>query len=259
MLPVQFQTWGDAMLASVSQALAIFLAAIPKVIGFAIILVVGWFLATVIAKAVAAILRSVRFEELARRSGFAEFVRGTGVETDSSGFLALISKWFIRLLAMVVAFDALGLPAVSDVLRQMLLWLPNVVVGLVVLVIGGLIANALAGIVRGSTVKAGLTNPDMLANVARVAVWGFAIVVAVNQIGIAQTLINTLFMAIVGAVALAAGLAFGLGGRDTAGEMVREWRDRMRNASPQISAAGQDVAREIERQVPRQNGDYPNR
>ena len=125
----------------------------------------------------------------------------------------LTAKWFIRLITLVVAFDALGLPAVSDVLRQLLLWIPNVVVGILVLVIGGLAANALSNLVRGATAHAGLGNPNLLANIAKIAVWGFAIVVAVNQIGIAQTLVNTLFMAVVGAIALALGLAFGLGGR----------------------------------------------
>jgi Conserved TM helix len=256
-MPVQFQTWGDAMMASVSQALAIFLAAIPKLIGFVIILVAGWALASLLARGVEALLRTVRFNQLAERSGFSAFVTSTGVETDASGFLALIAKWFVRLLALVVAFDALGLPAVSDVLRQMLLWLPNLVVGLVVLVIGGLAANALAAMVRGSTARAGLDNPDMLANIARIAVWGFAIVIAVNQIGIAQTLINTLFMAIVGSVALALGLAFGLGGRETAAEILQDWRAKGRAAAPKLEKAAVELGKDAGLK-PRSNGDDPN-
>lgn len=244
-MPVQIQDWGGALMVSVSQALAIFLAAIPKVIGFAVILIVGWFLATLIAKAVAGLLRTLHFDDLAQRSGFSDFVSSTGAETDAAGFLALVAKWFVRLLALVVAFDALGLPAVSDVLRQMLLWLPNVVVALVVLVIGGLAANSLAGIVRASTSRAGLGNPDMLANIARVAVWSFAIVIAVNQLGIAQTLVNTLFMAIVGSVALALGLSFGLGGQETASEMLKEWRQKVRDAAPKLEKAANEAAREV--------------
>jgi hypothetical protein len=243
-MPVQFQNWGDAMMASVGQSLAIFLAAIPRVIGFAIILIVGWFLATLIAKGVAALLRMIRFNELAQRSGFAEFVASTGADTDSAGFLALTAKWFVRLLTLVVAFDALGLPAVSDVLRQILLWLPNVVVALVVLVIGGLAANALAGLVRASTSRAGLDNPDLLASIARVTVWAFAIVVAVNQIGVAATLVNTLFMAVVGAVALAGGLAFGLGGREVAADMLHHWRQKAREAKPKLERVGEEAQRE---------------
>jgi hypothetical protein len=119
----------------------------------------------------------------------------------------------------------------------MLMWLPNLVVALVVLVIAGLAANALAGLVRGTAAESGLGNPDLLASIARIAVWAFAIVVAVNQIGIATALVNTLFMATVGAVALALGLSFGLGGRETAAQIVRGWYDRSQQAGPQLADA----------------------
>lgn len=221
-----------------------FLAAIPKILGFIVIIIVGWIIASLIAKAVAALLRAVLFNDLAGRSGFAGFVTSMGVKTDPAGFLALIAKWFVRLIVLVAAFDALGLPAVSDVLRQLLLWLPNLVVGLVVLVIGGLAAGALAGLVRGAADRAGLGNPDLLAAIARVAVWAFAIVVAVNQIGIATTLVNTLLTATVGAVALALGLAFGLGGRDTAAEIVKNWHRKSEQAAPRIKEAAQEASRE---------------
>ena len=234
-----------------TQALAPILAAIPKLIAFILITIAGWIIASLVARAAEGLLRSVRFNDMAQRSGFSSFVANTGVTTDAAGFVALIAKWFIRLIALVVAFDALGLPAVSDVLRLLLLWLPNVVVAVAVLIIGGLAANALAGLVRGATAKADLGNPDLLANIARVAVWAFAIVVAVNQIGIARELVNTLFAATVGAVALAAGLAFGLGGRETAAEIWRDWHDRSRRAAPKIEDAAESIRRDVEGEVRR--------
>jgi len=238
--------WGQAVMTSVTAALVMFLAAIPKVIGFLVIVIIGWLIASALAGIVARLLRSIKFNDLAHRSGFSGFVQKMGVHTDASGFVATATKWFVRLIVLTVAFDALGLPAVSQVLQQMLLFIPNVIVALVVLVIGGLLANALAGLVRGSTAQAGFNNPDMLANVARIAVWGFAIVIAVNQLGIASTLVNTLFMGFIGALALAIGLAFGLGGRDTAGEMVRDWYDNARQAAPRIARAGETMQAQVE-------------
>jgi hypothetical protein len=164
-----------------------------------------------------------------------------GVHQDASGFLANVAKWFIRLIVLVSAFDALGLPAVSQVLQSLLLWLPNLVVALVVLVIAGLAANALAGLVRGATAESGLGSPDLLATIAKVAVWAFAVVVAVNQLGIATTLINTLFMAVVGAAALALGLAFGLGGRETAAQIVRGWYENGQKAAPKMAQAADQM------------------
>jgi hypothetical protein len=231
--------WGTAVMSSVAAALALLLAGLPKIIGFLLILLIGWLIASAIATAVAAILRAVKFNDLARRAGLSGFVQNMGVHTDAAGFLANVAKWFVRLIVLVTAFDALGLPAVSQVLQQLLLWLPNLVVALVVLVIGGLAANALASLVRGATAESGLGNPDLLATIARIAAWAFAIVIAVNQIGIATALVNTLFMATVGAIALALGLAFGLGGRETAAQTVRGWYARGQRAAPQMAQAAE--------------------
>jgi Conserved TM helix len=225
---------GDAFRASLAGALNTFLSAIPRILGFAVVLIVGWIISSLFARGVEALLHAVKFNDLARRSGFADFVQKMGVRNDSSGVIANIVKWFVRLITLVVAFDTLGLPAVSNVLQQLLLWLPNLVVALVVLVIGGLAANALSQLVRGTTAQAGFTNPDMLATVTKVAVWGFAIVVAVNQLGIATTLINTLLVGVVGAFSIAFGLAFGLGGRDRAAQMIDTMGRNAQQAAPKL-------------------------
>ncbi|MGA7730060.1 MAG: small-conductance mechanosensitive ion channel [Chloroflexia bacterium] len=221
------------------------IAAIPRLIAFALILLVGWLIASLLGKAVAGLLRAVKFNELAARAGITNFVQNMGVKTDPAGVVAAIVMWFVRLLALVIAFDALGLPAVSEIIQQFLTWLPNLVVALVILVIAGLLANALGDLVRGATASAGFSNPNLLATIARAAIWGFAIIVAVNQIGVASTLVNTLFMGLVGALALAIGLAFGLGGRETAGQIVQGWYEQGRKLGPKVqraaNAAGQEA------------------
>ena len=214
-----------------------FFSAIPRIIGFAVVLIVGWIISSLLARGVEALLHAVKFNELARRSGFADFVQKMGVRDDASGVIAGVVKWFVRLITLVVAFDTLGLPAVSNVLQQLLLWLPNLIVALVVLVIGGLAAKALSQLVRGASAEAGFSNPDMLATVTRVAVWGFTIVVAINQLGIATTLINTLLVGLVGALALAFGLAFGLGGRDRAAQILDRAGRNLENAGPKLERA----------------------
>ena len=217
----------------------------PKIIGFVIILLVGWFISGLIAKGIAVILRRINFNNMAQRSGFSGFIDSMGVRCDAAGFIGQTAKWFVRLLALIVAFDALGLPAVSQVLHQLLLWIPNLVVALVVLIIAGLAANALASLVRGATSQAGFSNPNFVASVARAAIWGFGIIIAINQIGVATTLVNTLFMGFVGSLALALGLSFGLGGRDTAGEIVREWYQTGRQEAPKIRDATEIAQSEV--------------
>ena len=251
---MDFSGWGAALTTSLATALGMFLGAIPRIIGFLVILVIGWIIAGLLASAVAALLRVVKFNVLAQRSGFQGFIHNMGLRTDPSGLLADIVKWFVRLIVLVVAFDALGLPAVSQVLQQFLLWIPNLVVAVVILVIAGLAANALGDLVRGATAQAGFSNPDLLATITRVAVWSFGIVVAVNQIGVAQTLVNTLFMGFVGALALAAGLAFGLGGRETAGQIVDNWYRRGRASQPKMERAAENIERQAGRNIPSARG-----
>jgi hypothetical protein len=238
--------WGEALWVSLAGAMAGLFSALPRVLGFIVILIVGWIISGLIAGGVAALLRAVRFNDLANRAGVTGFVQNMGIRTDAAGFLGDLVRWFVRLIVLVVAFDALGLPAVSQVLQQFLLWMPNLVVALVILVIAGLGANALANLVRGATAEAGLSNPQLLATIARVAVWCFGIVVAVNQLGIAETLVNTLFMGLVGALALALGLAFGFGGRETAAEIVQSWYRQGQEAGPKLDRAAVAAKRQVD-------------
>jgi hypothetical protein len=249
----------DAMFTSLAAAMALLFSAIPKIVGFLLIIVAGWFIASLIERGLAAVLRSIRFNHFAERAGLADFIQRMGMDTDAAGMIGLVVKWFVRLIALVVAFDALGLPAVSEVLRQLLLWLPNVVVALVVLVIGGLAAKALSNVVRGAASEAGLSNTNFLAKSAAVVVWAFALVVAVNQLGIATELVNTLFMAVVGALALSVGLAFGLGGRDTAAEIVRNWYAKAQANSGEIKELAENVGDEARSRIvtPTEPGKWP--
>jgi hypothetical protein len=227
-MPEQIGFWTDALQRSVSSALMLFVSAIPNVIAFLLLLAAGWLIASLAARAATALLSRVRFNNWVHRSGLSDTLSETGVDLDAIGFVALTVKWFIRLIALVVAFDALGLVAVSDTLRQLLLWLPNLVVALVILVLGGLAANALYAFARASLISAEFRRPDLLASIARVAVWAFAIVLAIYQVGIAVELVTAVFTALVAGFALAVGLAFGLGGREVAGEIVRDLYERAR-------------------------------
>lgn len=226
------QSFADQIGDSFANAMTMLFAAIPRILGFIVVVLIGWLIASLIARAVASLLRTIRFNDVAERAGIARFSHRAGLTADPAEIVAGIVKWLIRIVVLLVAFDLLGLPAVSEVLREFLLWLPNLIVAVAVLLIAGVAANALANIVRGASAEAGMTNPDTLANVTRIAVWAFAVVVAVNQLGVARTLINTLFTGLVSAVALAAGLAFGLGGRDLAARKLDEWNNRSRGGGP---------------------------
>src|SRR5919197_6373419 len=108
-MPTQgVQDWSQVLMGSVAGALGMFLGAIPRIIGFLAILVIGWLIAGALAGITARLLRAVRFNDLAQRSGLSEFVQSMGVRTDASGVIAQTVRWFVRLIVLIVAFDALG-------------------------------------------------------------------------------------------------------------------------------------------------------
>lgn len=214
---------GASIKTSFGQAIGATLTWLPRLLAFIVIVLIGWIVSAILARVVGTVLRKIKFNEVMARIGVSGFVGRMRAGLDASGLVAGAVKWVIRFVVLLVAFDALGLPAISDVLRQFLIWLPNLVVAIAVLVLAGIGARALGDLVRGTTSEAGFKNPDTLANVSKTAVWIFGVVIAVNQVGIGEMLVNTLFTGAVAALALAAGLSFGLGGRDLANRKLDDW------------------------------------
>lgn len=227
-------SWGEAVLVSVTTALQNLVGFLPALIGAIIVLVLGWIIAGLIARLVEGGLKTVGFEHAAQSTGLAGFIEQAGSGWTASKVIAEIVKWFIRLIAIQAAASILGLTQISAAINAMLLWLPNLVVAIVIIVVAALIANFVAGIVRGATAEMGFSTPELLANIARYGIIVFAVVAAVNQLGIAETVVNTLFIGTVAAVALAFGLAFGLGGRDVAGRITQGWYASGQEASSRV-------------------------
>ncbi len=227
--------WGDAVLVAGSEALSNFLGFLPQLVGAILVLVIGWIIAGLLARLIEGVLKRIGFERAAESTGIARFVQRAGSDWTVSKVVAEIVKWFIRLVALQAAASILGMEQVSEIINSILLWLPNLVVALAIIVIGALIARFVAGIVRGATSEMGFGNPDLIANIAQYAIIVFAVIAAVDQLGIAETVVNTLFTGLVAAVALALGLAFGLGGQQTAGRITQGWYESGQAASEKVA------------------------
>ena len=242
--------WLQAVMVSIAGALMAVLSFLPALIGAVVILIIGWFIASAIAGLVMRLLDRIGFETAAQRTGISGFISRTGVrDARASRVVAELVKWFIRLIFLEAAASAIHLTAVTDILNRIVLFIPNLIVALLVLMLGALIARFVGDLVRGSAAEMGFGSPSLMATLARFAIMAFAVIVAVNQIGIAATLVNTLFMAVVFAIALAAGLAFGLGGRDTAARMWQGWYQRGQEMAPRLESAAQTAAQRSEERV----------
>jgi hypothetical protein len=226
----------------VTEALRNFLGFLPALVGAILILVLGWIVAGLLATLVERVLKTIGFERAAQSTGISGFIQRSGSSWTASAIVAEIVKWFVRLIAIQAAASILGLDQISQIINAILLWLPNLVVAIAIIVIGALIARFVSGLVRGSTSQMGFTNPDLLASVAYYAILVFAVIAAVDQLGIAETVVNTLFIGLVATVVLAAGLAFGLGGQQTAAQITAGWYERGREASAKVAQYAQAQA-----------------
>jgi hypothetical protein len=228
--------WGTSIFNALSNAVNLILTFIPRIVGFLVILIVGWIVATLVSKALTFLLRKIGFDRMANRIGLNRFEQRMGVSMDPAGILGKVVFWFLLLIFLVPATDALGLPTVSNILNTLVAYIPNVFVAILVLFLGTLAATFVADLVRGATATANIGNPSIFAGIARWAIIGFAALVALEQLQIAPALINELFGAMVLAVAIAFGLAFGLGGQDAARRWLARGENTVSSAASQINA-----------------------
>lgn len=217
------QTWGDVIVASLQQSWAAVADFVPLFIGAAVVFIVGWIVAVALGKVVAEIMRVLRVDALLRQLDVERALERGGVRLNSGAFIGALVKWFLIIVFLLAAVNILGLSQVSDFLRQVLLYIPNVVVAALILLIALKVAEVVERAVKSSVEAAGMRGA-VVGVVARWAIWVFAVIAALLQLGVATVLLQTLVTGLVAMLALAFGLAFGLGGRDAAASFI----DRLR-------------------------------
>src|SRR5438552_7417366 len=201
-----FQNFGQAVISALGHALDLLLVFIPLLLGFLLILLVGYLIAAALGKAVTFLLRKIGFDNLSNRIGLTRLEQRMCGRLDPACVLGKIVFWFILLVFLIPATNALGLTAVSGILNSLIAYIPNVFVAILVLFLGTLAATFVADIVRGATATTNIGSPRVFAAIARWSIIGFASLIALEQLQIAPALIAELF----GAVVLALAIAFGL-------------------------------------------------
>ena len=253
----------SAVINSFAAALALLFTFVPRLIGFLVILLVGWLVATALEKALTFLLRKFGFDRIATRIGLTRIEQQMGLKMDAAGILGKVVYWFVFLIFLVPAVNALGLTSVSNILNTIIAFIPNVFVAILLLFLGTLAATFVADLVRGAMSRTSIGNASLFANLARYAIIGFVALIALEQLGIGQSLLNILFTAIVGALALAFGLAFGLGGRESAQRLLNRSESTIGQAATQMSSqqqAQQQAQQSVDqaRTVAYTQGNVPN-
>ncbi len=196
---------------------------VPTLIIAVIIFAIGWVLATLIEKLVESVFKSLKIDEALKGAGVEDVVKRAGHSLNSGLFVGSLVKWFVIVVFLIASFDVLGLTQVNSFLKDVVLtYLPQVIVAVLVLMVSVVIAEAVQKLVVASARAAHVRSAGLLGVVAKWSIWIFAIITALYQLGIAPALIQTLFMGIVVAAALATGLSFGLGGKEVAGRILEK-------------------------------------
>ena len=221
------QTWGDVIVVSLQEVWASLASFIPLLVGAVVVFLIGWVLAIALGKVVEQVVRSLRVDSLLTKLDIGRAVERAGWKLNSGAFVGGLVKWALVIAFMLAAVNILGLTAVSDFLKDVLLYIPNVIVAALILIIAALIADVVERAVKGSVEAAGYRGA-LVGVMARWSIWVFAFFVVLPQLGIAITLIQTLVTGLVAALAIAFGIAFGLGGRDVAASFLERMRSELR-------------------------------
>lgn len=209
---------------------------LPALIGAALILITGYFLARQVQRWADDTLKRMDFNRVASVGGFDEVVGRTGSRLDPVRALAKLVFWLVMLVVILLASTALGLESINEMFGVILGYLPTLISAIVVVILGMILGEFVRALILASA--GGVAGVPTLAKLAKGAVIIIAVFMALQQLGVAEEIVTAAFTLILGAVALAAGLAFGLGNRELAGEVTRRWyeagqrRDRRRTDRP---------------------------
>lgn len=215
-------TWTDAVLVAVARSLQSFLDFLPNIFGSIIIFALGWLIAGIVKNLVLKLLDVLQVEPFAEKVGLSKAMAKVGATITPSELFGEIIKWAIVLVFLNPAVEVLGLSQVTQVLNQILLYIPNVIVAVLILMFGVIFADLTGQFIKGTAAALGTGTASALEVITRYAITVFVVLAALTQLGIAQQLIATLFTGFVAMLAIAGGLSFGLGGKDIAGEILAD-------------------------------------
>ena len=221
------QTWGEAItmsLITLGERLVNFL---PSFLGALLVFLAGWIIAVTMGRLAEKIMKTARVDKAMEKIGVDWKKYQSGANLGISSFFGGLVKWFLVLVFLMAATDILNLSQVTEFLNKIILYIPNVVVAVVILAIVVMLGNFVYNVVKGSTRAAGVMSATLLATISKWSIVIFGIFAALMQLGIASSLVSTIFVGIVAMLSLAGGLAFGLGGKDEARKILEKLREEI--------------------------------
>ena len=199
---------------------------LPALVGALVILFAGYLLARLVQRGTERALRRIRLNQLLERGGVMDAVERSGSHMNPTRAVSNLIFWFIMFAVLLLAATALGLDSLADVFSQLVSYIPSIIAAVVVVIVGIVLGEFVGGLIMASA--GSLHGGPTLARVGRGGVVMIAVFMSLQLLGVAPNIVTTAFAILFGAVAFAIAIAFGLGNRDLAGEVTREWYERYR-------------------------------
>lgn len=198
---------------------------LPELVGAIVVLVIGLLVAAGLGVVVERLFRAIKLDDLLERSGVGPYFERADIKLRGSWFLGRLVYWFLVVAFLLAAAEILRLFTLSSFLRDVLLYIPNVVAAVLIMLAAVLIAGFARKLISGSVRSAKLAGADFLGTLTWWAITLFGFFAALSQLGIAEVIVNALVMGFIAMLALAGGLAFGLGGREYAAHLISRLRE----------------------------------
>lgn len=217
---------------------------VPALFGALVILFAGYLVAKVVEKGTARLLRRLKFNQLLERGGVLQAVERSGSHLNPAKVIANLLFWVVMFAVLLIAASAIGLDSLANVFTELMSYIPSVIAAIVIIILGIVLGGFVGGLIMASA--GGLHGGPWLARIGRGGVIVLAVFMALQELGIATDIVTTAFAILFGAVALALALSFGLGNRELAGEITRDWYERYRAEQRAIDAeAAAEEAEEL--------------
>ncbi len=210
----------EILLDSLKSVWQSFIEFLPTLLAALIVFIIGWLIAIFLGKVANRIIKTIKLDTLLAKLGFRKALAKAKLKLNSGKFFDELVKWFFIIVFLMTAVDILGLTEVTLFLKTILFYIPNVIIAAIILLAAVIIANFMQRVVRASADAAGLSSSGAVGGIAKWAILIFGFVIALTQLGIATTLIQTIVIGLIAMLALAGGLAFGLGGKDWAARIL---------------------------------------
>jgi len=201
---------------------------LPTLIGILVILIVGWIIAAVLKNVVVKLLKLIQFDTASDKSGLADVLRRGGIKNTLSELIGGLIYWIIMLLVFMAALNALGMTVVAGLLDKVILYIPNVIAAIFIVSLGIFFASIVGSIVMTACSNAGIKQAKLLSQLAQTVLVVFAVIMTMEQLNIATTVLTTTVTVLLGTIGLGIAIAIGLGSKDIAGKLMSELVDKLK-------------------------------